>query len=276
MLTQTGFSWREYGDDGVSLGVAPHPAEDRRWEGVFWVWNRRFMHNTGGPTQLWNVRREFCPHPTETRELYFSRADRRIHLKGATDGWICVGRLGSRDAWGEIRMFDTNADGFFDRWETHLKAEYAPARVSTVLDAGIRPLPSDWGELQKLYTRELLPEALEANKKLMAAMRSVEAFRVPSPLNQALAAATCDSERLYVLDIIREAQYLDLRDALAARSAVRIASVPNAALRYSPHQLRTSVDAWDYARALSSLDAAYGEGRYDDAARILEELKKNH
>ncbi|MBN1590095.1 MAG: hypothetical protein JW888_11315, partial [Pirellulales bacterium] len=76
---QTGFSWHEYGDYAVTLGDGPHAGEDRRWEGVFWTWDRRFMHNTGNPTQAWNIRREFRPTPSNKRELYYSRADRKIH-----------------------------------------------------------------------------------------------------------------------------------------------------------------------------------------------------
>ena len=122
------------------------------------------MHNTGGPIQNWNMRREFRPTPSTKRELYYCRVDHRIHLKGATDGWIRVGHLGNTDPWGEIRFFDTDRDGYFDRWETHLAGETAAARISTVRDPGIRELPSDWDELGKLYTEELLPEALHANE----------------------------------------------------------------------------------------------------------------
>jgi len=249
---QTGFSWHEYGDDAVTLGFGPHAGEDRRWEGVFWTWRRRFMHNTGGPTQKWNMRREFRPAASVKRELYYSRVDRRIHLKGATDGWIRVGHLANREPWGEIRMFDTDGDGYFDRWETYRTGTPGPVRVATVLDAGIRDLPNDWDALHRFYTRELLPEALEANDKLTAAMRSLDPdFAVPENLAQALKAAACDGEKRYVQDLIRECRYLALRDHLARRTGDRA-----------------------IARLLSSLDAAYGEGRYGDAAELLGRLAK--
>jgi len=333
---QTGFSFREYGDDAVSLGwekkgsgafSAKHPPgrsgkmlltpfsraeEDRRWEGVFWTWSRRFMHNTGGPIQNWNMRREFCPTPTKKRELYYCRADHRIHLKGATDGWIRVGHLGNTDPWGEIRFFDTDRDGYFDRWETYLAGQTvarvagverseppgecaggslrltpatpnvlgklathdsaAPVRVSTVRDPGIRELPSDWDELGKLYTQELLPEALQANEKLLAAMQKLDDFQVPENLSKALEASTCASEKLYVQDIIRETQYLALRAKLHQQSSELFAGFPPADLRRKPDELRTSIRAWTHARLLADLDTAYAEGRYDDAVRLLEEI----
>ncbi len=295
---RTGFSWREYGDDAVALGAPPHPEEDRRWEGVFWTWSRRFMHNTGGPIQNWNMRREFRPTPSDKRELYYCRADHRIHLKGATDGWIRVGHLGDDQPWGEIRMFDTDRDGYFDRWETHRAGKppgdppdfpaakkgpspplphvstARPSRVSTVRDAGIRDLPSDWDEVGRVYTQELLPEALEANEELMAAMSELVGFQLPENLAKALDAATCDSERLYVQDIIRETQYLMLREELHEQSARLFAAFPAADLHRRPDELRTSIRAWTHARLMADLDAAYAEGRYGDALRLLREIAK--
>ncbi|MFH1265287.1 MAG: hypothetical protein ABIK89_06125 [Planctomycetota bacterium] len=269
----TGFSWHEYGDDAVSLGYEPRPGEDRRWEGIFWTWSRRFMHNTGGPIQNWNMRREFCPTPSNKRELYYCRADHRIHLKGATDGWIRVGHLANTEPWGEIRFFDTDRDGYFDRWETHLADVSAPVRVSTVRDLGIRDLPDDWDAIGKLYTQEILPEALQANENLMAAMGELADFGVPENLAKALEAATCDGEKLYVQDIIRETQYLDLREKLSRKSTELFAAFPPADLRSKPDELKASIRAWTHARLMTDLDTAYAEGRYDDAARLLGEIR---
>ncbi|HUT32830.1 MAG TPA: hypothetical protein VNE39_05080 [Planctomycetota bacterium] len=270
---QTGFSWREYGDDAVALGGPPHPEEDRRWEGVFWTWARRVMHNTGGPVQDWNVRREFRPSACGKRELYYCRADRRIHLRGATEGWLCVGHLGNGDRLAEIRYLDTNGDGHFDRWETWLHGAAAPARVSTPLDPGIRPLPDDWAKLQELYTRELLPEALQANEKLVKAMQPLLRLEPPQHLAKALAAASCDTERRYVQDVIRELHYLAVRDKLAKRASELLAAAGLGVPRRDPQRLAASEKAWAYARTLSLLDAAYGEGRCDDAIRLIKHLQ---
>ena len=90
--------------------------DDYRWEGVFWIWERRFMENTGGPGQKWNVRREYSPRASDRRELYYSGIDRRIHLKHAEEGWMQSGHFAGLDELGEIRMFDTDGNGYFDRW----------------------------------------------------------------------------------------------------------------------------------------------------------------
>ena len=56
----TGFSFREFSDGTINLGYSKlDPEYDQRWEGIFWTWHRRFMQNTGGPVQYWNIRREY-------------------------------------------------------------------------------------------------------------------------------------------------------------------------------------------------------------------------
>jgi hypothetical protein len=271
---QTGFSWREYGDPMLKIGDKPHPEECRRWEGVFWTWHRRIMHDTGGPIQDWNTRREFRGSPSTCRELYYCRADRRIHLKGASEGWTKVGHLGDGGAWGEIRMFDINGDGYFDRWETYRAGSPSPVRVSTVADAGIRDLPHDWDQLQRVYVRELLPEALAANGKLIDAMRPLCDYRLPANLDKALKACTCDSERQYVQDIIREEHYLALREKLQRQSAELLAPFEAKVYLKSANEGVASGKAWEYAVALARLDSAYAEGRYDDAVTILRKLAR--
>jgi len=87
-------------------------------------------------------------------------------------------------------------------------------------------------------------------------------------------AATCDSERLYVQDVIRESQYLALRKRVEQESSELFAGFPPADLRRKPDELRTSIRAWTHARLMADLDTAYGEGRYEDAARLLGEIAK--
>lgn len=271
---QTGFSWREYGDPLAKIGDQPYPEECRRWEGIFWTWNRRIMHDTGGPTQDWNTRREFCPSASTERELYYSRVDRRIHLKGAKEGWLLVGHLGNAAPWGEIRAFDTNGDGYFDRWEVYRAGSSAPVRVTTALEGGVRQLPHDWDQLGKLYVNELLPEALAANRKLIDAMRRVLDYQPPAHLAKTLDACTCDSERQYILDLIREEQYLALRAHLLQRSTEQLAPMEPMRGVGSREKLLASGKAWEDTVAVARLDAAYGEGRYGDAEAILRDLAK--
>ena len=273
---QTGFSWFEHPDDTVAIGCPPRTKHDRHQDGVCWTWHRRYMHDTGGPTQYWNIRREFRPDASNKRELYYSQVDRRIHLKGAAEGWIRVGHLGgSGEAWGEIRHFDTDEDGYFDRWEVHRAGSAAPVRVSTVQDPAIRELPHDWKELQEVYTHELLPEALQANEKLMAAMRLVDKdFQPAAYLVTAFEQAQFDTEKLYVQDVIRESQYLALREKLTKQSKEALAASERSSWPLNQARIADTVRVWETTVTISKLDVAYGEGRYDDTVRLLQELVK--
>ncbi|NLE38748.1 MAG: hypothetical protein GX621_12055 [Pirellulaceae bacterium] len=256
---QTGFSWHEFTDDTRPIGNPPHVDENRRWEGVFWTWERRVMHNTGNPTQKWNMRREFRPTPSRHRDLYYSRVDRRIHLKGATEGWIEIGHFGDGRAWGEIRTFDTNNDGYFDRWEVYRAGHAAPVRVVTVRDPAATDLSRDWDELSRRYAEQFLPEAREAHDTIMAALRRTDpTLEVPLRLAKALTWAPCEAQRRYIRDVLREEFYLQVRERLSARAGELLAS--------------DSTVGWERARRLARLDVAYGEGRYDEAARILDAI----
>jgi hypothetical protein len=273
---QTGFSWFEHPDDTVAIGCPPRANQDRHQDGVCWTWDRRFMHDTGGPTQYWNIRREFQPGASAKRELYYSYVDRRIHLQGAAEGWTRVGYLGGGQAWGEFRCFDTDHDGYFDRWEVRRAGVAAPVRVSTVRDPAVRKLPHDWKELQEVYVRDLLPEALRANETLMAAMRLANKdYQPPQHLVKALEEASFDTERLYVQDIIRESQYLALYEKLAKRSQEALAASEGDSRRFDQTRTAASAGAWELSAATAKLAAAYGEGRYADAADILRELSKS-
>jgi hypothetical protein len=268
---ETGFSWHEHYDDTISIGYGPARDQDMRWEGIFWIWERRFMENTGAPNQKWNVRREWSQQPAEQRELYYSGIDRRIHLKGAKEGWIEVGHFAGQGAIGEVRMLDTNDNGFFDRWEVYLGNETTPARVSTVQDEKVRLLQFDLQSLGDFYTQEVLPEAMEANDDLMAAMERVHKFNAPRGLEKALEEGS-DNVRRYVQDIIRELHYQSLRSRLvgSAHEVLRNSQFNDLfSERQNPPNTET---AWRVIRLLQDLEVAYGNGDFDVAISILKEL----
>jgi hypothetical protein len=286
---ETGFSWHENFDDTTAIGFGAYRAESWRWEGIFWVWERRFMENTGGPNQKWNVRREWMSKPSASRELYYSDVDKRIHLFGAEEGWIQIGDFSGLGPIGEIRMYDTDGNGYFDRWEVYREGSGVPVRVTTVRDEKARRLEFNKDKLSDFYVNDLLPKAKAANEKLMAAMAEVRPFAVPEGLKAAMVTGP-ESYRRYAQDVTRELQYEDFQDYLGKQAnAILMADSMDKTgkefagdLRWlkrgaTPDVLETTPNshtAWELAGLLRNLDLAYGEGDLDKATTAVQDIKK--
>ena len=216
---QTGFSWFEFPDDTVAIGCRlrrRRPPPGRRFLDV----GRRYMVDTGGPTQFWNIRREFQPTPSTRRELYYSPAIGGFTSR-APEGWIRVGYLAAAAGRRARSACSTpTATAISTAGKRILPAPRTRCGSARSADPRARDLPHDWKELQKIFTQELLPEALEANEKLMAAMRLVDQdFKPADYLVKALTEAGFDTEKLYVENLIRESQYLALREVDEAKRA---------------------------------------------------------
>lgn len=273
--TETGFSWHEQHDDTISIGDGPRADLDYRWEGVFWIWERRFMENTGGPSQKWNVRREWSAQPSRSRELYYSGVDRRVHLRGAEEGWIQVGHFGGLKSWGEIRTHDTDGNGYFDRWEVYIDGDPTPVRVTTVRDEKIRLLPPGYDQLSGFYTEDVLPEALAANESFMEAMNKVHPYEISPALKDAMQTGS-PNDRRFAQDVVREIHYQELRKELTARAHETLKRAATNDLRpLNALQRRassTSESAWRLIRLLQKLDVAYGQGDLGQARILLDQI----
>ncbi len=276
--SETGLSWHENVDDKIKIGHGPHADEDWRWEGVFWIWERRFMENTGGPNQKWNVRREWRSRPSNTRELYLSGIDGRLHLVGAEEGWLEIGHFAGLGRIGEVRMFDTEGNGFFDRWEVYLGDNPQPVRVTTVRDEKVMRMgPFDYQRTCKVYNEEVLPAAMAANERVMAAMSKVRPFDIDEKLRKAMREGPPNFRR-YAQDIACELHYQDLRRHFQALAQGVLDRCKMNDLRSLPAKAReataNSQTAWQVLRVLEKLDAAFGQGDVDGAIRLLEELPR--
>lgn len=273
---ETGFSWHENHDDTIEIGDYPDPKLDFRWEGVFWIWERRFMENTGGPGQKWNVRREWSDKPSKLREVYYSPVDGRLHLYGAREGWIQIGHFAGLGAIGEVRMYDTDDNGFFDRWEVYLGDSVVPVRVSTVRDDVQPRMRFDYDAIGRFYNDQALPAAMEANQRLSAALEAARPFEVPEGLIRAMGFGS-PSYRRYAQDVALELHYQDLRQHYSgkANDALRRAKMDDLR-RLNADTRATTVNsqtAWQVVRLLQRLDTAYGQGDVDKAIEVLEEME---
>ncbi len=268
---ETGFSWHEHTDDTIVIGYGEHKEDDYRWEGVFWTWERRFMENTGGPNQKWNVRREYSVVPADERKLYYSAVDKRIHLKDAQEAWLMVGHFAGLDVLGEIRMFDTNGNGYFDRWEYDF-GDWR--RVVNVDDERTEDLDWDCDALSDRYMQDILPEAVAANRRFMDALAALRDFE-PDPKLAAAAGGAPGNFQRYAQDILREMQYADFYNHWAGAAEQAMAAQKMDDLRWLDAETRastvTSQTAWDLRRLLSRIDDLYGRGELEQAAQVMEE-----
>ncbi|MBN2327164.1 MAG: hypothetical protein JXR73_08405 [Candidatus Omnitrophica bacterium] len=271
----TGFSWHEFEDPAIRIGGPRRPEYDRRWEGVFWTWERRIMHNTGGPVQLWNMRREYMPSFSDRRQLYYSPIDRRLHLKGAAEGWIRARLAGLEQALGEIRMFDVNQDGYFDRWEYYWKDDSRPYRIASGLSASHRDFEDDWDAMKKFYNEQVLPQSIQLNQQVIRALEELDDDSTPIPdfLREALEGDISPDERRYVLDWIREYRWRNFISKERNESQRRINAAPKQDPRSESALRIQSEQTWDYAMQLSLLEEAYARGDYE---LVLEHLEKIH
>jgi hypothetical protein len=258
---QTGYTWDEYDDND-------------RWEGIFWMWERRIIPNTGGPNLKWNKRREYDKDPSSERKVYYSGVDRRIHLFGAEEGWIEVGQIRGSAKIGEVRMLDTDGNGYFDTWEYDLDNDGVPERTTTVRDEKARMLRLDQKELHDFYTREVLPAAIAENEKLIAALKAL-AEDEQAGVFLALA-KDCDSRerQRYLLDLAREKLFAKALNELYRRSKAQEAN-SNMSNSRSPQHLenqKRSSAWWEFSRGIQDFRDSYGAGDYARAAQLLERL----
>ena len=275
--SETGFTWREFPDASLRIGHPSRPDYDRRWEGVFWTWHRRVLHNTGGPVQDWNVRREYCPATTDRREIYFSPVDRRLHLKGAAEGWIQIGNIIAEKRLGEIRLFDSDEDGYFDRWEYYARDRVTPFRVAVVRDAQNVDFGDDWQRMSRYYTEEVLPGAIAQNQRLIAAIESLPDDFVPAlppDFSAALAMDISPDEKRYILDLIREFRYHYFQQAAREKAEAVLETLPSADPRFRHKIMTDSNKAWTLLADLSRTDSLCGRGLYEEAADKIRGLRE--
>jgi hypothetical protein len=271
----TGFSFREFSDGTINLGYSKRDREyDQRWEGVFWMWRRLIMQNTGGPVQTWNVRREFSSKPADRRRVYYSPVDRRLHLKDAEKGWLRVGAIHDLEPIGEWRMYDTDGDGYFDRWEWYDADGAEPYRVAETRDADNLDFGDDYDKMFAFYNETAVPEATRLNRSLIDRLRRLPGLdgRIPGNLPAADEPKISPGERRYLLDVTREALYRQFRGEAQRRADANMDSDEFLDRVSDPAERRTSQDAYEVTVLLSRCDRLYGLGRFEELLPLVDRV----
>jgi hypothetical protein len=266
---QTGFTW----DEARTVF---------RWEGQFWIFERVYMPNTGGPTMRWNMRREFSPKPSNERKLYFSDVDKRYHLFGATEGWMEVGHLVNEQKDLEFRYFDSDGDGYLDTTQVFLGANPAPVRTSHQRDVRARTVVLNREALRDEYNDRVLPQAIAADQKLINVLKGASQDPLAAAYESEAAKAESPERRRYCLDIARELYFLHARDAFYTKAAggpyPALNPARNSARILTPgpvaggFTLGDSLTYWKNAKLTEDFVDAYDNGRIDQAASAGEQL----
>jgi len=271
---QTGFSWDE-----------AHSVD--RWEGQFWIGERELLYNTGDPTVRWNIRREYSGAPAAQRELYYSDVDKRYHLFGASESWLEVGHLVNARRDLEIRAFDNNHDGFLDTWEVFKGDSPHPVRRTYVRDPKTRKVPLDPARLGAEYNNKILPEAIEEDEELIAALRGFATDPLAEAYERAAKSAAPAERRRYCLDVARELYFLQARDVLYARNAagsypgLGTAAPGEAALslRLGPikggYTLGDTLSYWKLAKEIEAFVEDYSQGRVTQSIEDLQRIRSD-
>jgi hypothetical protein len=263
--TQTGFSW----DEARTVF---------RWEGQFWIFEREYMPNTGGPVMRWNMRREYSPNAAAERKLYYSGADRRYHLLGAREGWMEVGHLVNNAKDLEFRYFDSDGDGYLDTTEVLLGANPVPVRVSRTHNLQIRSVKLDRSAMQAEYNSRILPGAIAENQAFISAVRPLAGSELAARYEAEAARADNLERRRFCLDVARELYFLAARDRLYTKvAATPYLTEPPAKdsariMKPGPvegggYTLGDTLVYWRAARAIEAYTSEYGDGNLAQAAK---------
>jgi hypothetical protein len=268
---QTGFTW----DEARTVF---------RWEGQFWVYEREYMPNTGGPTMRWNMRREYSAKPSNERKLYYSDVDKRYHLFGASEGWLEVGHLVNQKKDMEFRYFDSDGDGYLDTTKVFEGTNPVPVRTSRVDDVRARPVTLARPTMQAEYNTRILPSAIKQGKELIAALKPVVNVPLAAAYEAEGAKAASAERQRYCLDIVRELYFLKARDTFYTRNAAEPYPQLNPAkggtriMTQGPsgggYTLGDTLAYWRNAKEIEKFVESYGAGRLNETVAAARTLQK--
>ncbi len=283
-VSRAGFSWREYRDESLERNMN---WKEQEGQGIGWVGERRELPSTSRCLQKWNVRREIANLEGQL-ELYYNEVDHRIHLLGAEEGWLPIGYLAGMPRVGEIRYFDTNGNGYFDRREIFLTSSARPVLVLPLAEDSNRKLPFDLSHLSKFYLKDVLPVALARNESFLKAMKKIYSYGPPPDLQVALDRAT-PAEKSYLLEIYGLLYFINLRDHLLTvssqalfqelsqdREGLPVGDLHPRVFR-DPRRVAEPLGsdrAWQLARLMTELEQAYGLGRTEQFEQTINLIKK--
>ena len=113
-------TWRKihltWDENDNNIDPSPIYKNYERWEGVLNAGNEYMPQVGGPPSSQFNKRNEVDLDASGQMKFYYAPIDQRFHLYGAEVGWIKVDYNYDQVLDMQIRMTDTNNNGYFDIW----------------------------------------------------------------------------------------------------------------------------------------------------------------
>lgn len=279
-----GFSWREFSDFSTTDNYGEM---EKKGEGIGWIWERRPLITSSSSIQKWNIRREIASGLKGQPEFYFSELDQRLHLYGAREGWLQIGNFSGLPRLGEIRYFDTDGNGFFDRREVYLTNSSRPVLVMMAKEEKVKKIPFDLKQISEFYLNNILPQASVRQERLLQAMKQIYVYDPPTGLKEALSKSS-PAERYYLQDIYVLFYFLNLRDHFLtlANQTLFQETIKDAngkfygdlypGLFISPRQISSSIksdQAWKLVQLLTELELAFSQADLEKTIDFLNKIK---
>lgn len=285
-VEKAGLSWREFADDSLERNKS---WKEQQGQGIGWSWERYELPATSPCIQKWNVRREVAFSAGQA-ELYFNEADNRIHLYGAREGWLPLGYLAGLPRIGEIRYFDTDGNGYFDRREIYLASSTRPVLVLPMPEDKNTRLLFDLNQISEFYLNKVLPTASNRTESMVRAMKKIHTYDPPPGLNMALE-RVAPGEKYFLQELYSLLYFIDLRDhLLTVANQVLFQELPTGEgleglpvgdlhprAGRDPKKLFQSLSsdrAWKLARLLTELELAYSHGQLEQFENIVDRIKE--
>jgi hypothetical protein len=155
-----------------NIDSRPQGDPHERWEGVINSKSEFFPQVGGPPVSPYNSRNEVDLDNSGKMGLYYSPVDRRIHLRGADEGWLKA----DYDYNGTVDMAflykDTDRDGVIDAWEIDVDGDGKSERSIHLSRPPSEAVPFKYAALTRFYS-SVLDEALAQNQLIIGAMKDL-------------------------------------------------------------------------------------------------------
>ncbi len=143
--------------------VARDPHE--RWEGIIAHGNAEFPQVGGPACSVFNKRNELAVSPTAPLSLYYDPSDRKLHLKGASKGWLKIDYDLDGKADATFTDLDENGDGLFDRRQIDVDGD-DQIDFDWKVNPRVQHQDLNWDHLQRFYTATL-PKILQDSQTFL-------------------------------------------------------------------------------------------------------------